>query len=359
MGAFVMIVISAAVAFLLWYLHRRARDPAADPAAVLLDEVTVPTNFIGYGAFAVSAMVGTAYLLARRGILASRLPALRVLGDVMYKAIDRFAFFTIATILGALWAAEAWNTYWQWDPKETWALIVWLNFATWLHAPDRGLRGAVLAWWAVVGLLVTAFAFIGVNMFLTGLHSTGAVARRVGWTVAHRGRTNADPNPAGGDDRNFLAVDAARARDPRRPLPDRRARARAVRAALDRVLAGRDRAVRRCPRDNSAMDGYAVRAADLSAEGRDRARGGRYRLPAGPSRAWSAPARTVRIMTSATIPSGRRHHRRAGKSPAASTGACSSPSGRRARTCAAPAGGTSPGAVAIPRASAAVPPNSA
>jgi cytochrome c biogenesis factor len=40
-----------------------------------------------------------------------------------------FAFFTIATVLGALWAAEAWGGYWSWDPKETWALIVWLNYA--------------------------------------------------------------------------------------------------------------------------------------------------------------------------------------------------------------------------------------
>ena len=43
----------------------------------------------------------------------------------MYKSIAvGFAFFTIATVLGALWAAEAWGGYWSWDPKETWALIV-------------------------------------------------------------------------------------------------------------------------------------------------------------------------------------------------------------------------------------------
>ena len=52
----------------------------------------------------------------------------------MYKAIAiGFAFFTIATILGALWAAEAWGGYWSWDPKETRALIVWLNYAARLH----------------------------------------------------------------------------------------------------------------------------------------------------------------------------------------------------------------------------------
>jgi cytochrome c-type biogenesis protein CcsB len=98
-----------------------------------------------------------------------------VLDDVMYKAIAvGFAFFTIATVLGALWAAEAWGGYWSWDPKETWALIVWLNYAAWLHMRlMKGLRGTVAAWWALVGLAVTTFAFLGVNMFLSGLHSYG------------------------------------------------------------------------------------------------------------------------------------------------------------------------------------------
>ena len=85
----------------------------------------------------------------------------------MYKAIAvGFLFFTIATILGALWAADAWGRYWSWDPKETWAFIVWLNYAVWLHLRlVAGWRGRVLAWWAVIGLIITAFAFIGVNMF--------------------------------------------------------------------------------------------------------------------------------------------------------------------------------------------------
>jgi cytochrome c-type biogenesis protein CcsB len=98
-----------------------------------------------------------------------------VLDDLMYKLIALgFAFFTIATILGALWAAEAWGSYWSWDPKETWALIVWLNYAAWLHMRlTKGWRGAPMAWWAVIGLFVTVFAFLGVNMFLSGLHSYG------------------------------------------------------------------------------------------------------------------------------------------------------------------------------------------
>ena len=180
LGAFVLLVISAAVAFLLWYTV--SRDAAEiQPLVPALQswwmKIHVPANFIGYGTFSLAAMVGVAYLLKAKGYLADRLPSLEVLDDVMYKAIAvGFAFFTIATILGALWAADAWGGYWSWDPKETWALIVWLNYAAWLHMRlMKGLRGQVAAWWALVGLLVTSFAFLGVNMFLSGLHSYGTL----------------------------------------------------------------------------------------------------------------------------------------------------------------------------------------
>jgi cytochrome c-type biogenesis protein CcsB len=178
LGPFVLLVISAAVGFLLWYTV--ARDAAEiQPLVPALQswwmKIHVPANFIGYGTFALAAAVGSAYLLKSHGILADRLPALEVLDDVMYKSISvGFAFFTVATILGALWAAEAWGGYWSWDPKETWALIVWLNYAAWLHMRlMSGLRGRPAAWWALIGLVVTTFAFLGVNMFLSGLHSYG------------------------------------------------------------------------------------------------------------------------------------------------------------------------------------------
>jgi cytochrome c-type biogenesis protein CcsB len=178
LGPFVLLIISAAVGFLLWYTV--SRDAAEiQPLVPALQswwmKIHVPANFVGYGTFALAAMVAVAYLLKLKGFLVDRLPPLELLDDVMYKAIAvGFAFFTIATILGALWAAEAWGGYWSWDPKETWALIVWLNYAAWLHMRlMKGLRGQVAAWWALVGLLVTTFAFLGVNMFLSGLHSYG------------------------------------------------------------------------------------------------------------------------------------------------------------------------------------------
>ncbi|GAB3628160.1 c-type cytochrome biogenesis protein CcsB [Pandoraea terrae] len=192
LGPFVLLVVSAAVGFLLWYSIARGAyeiQPLVPALQSWWMKIHVPANFIGYGTFSLASMVAVAYLIREReevrliatgrdftsGFFTSRLPSLPTLDDVMYKAIAvGFAFFTIATILGALWAAEAWGGYWSWDPKETWALIVWLNYAAWLHMRlMKGLRGTAAAWWALVGLLVTTFAFLGVNMFLSGLHSYG------------------------------------------------------------------------------------------------------------------------------------------------------------------------------------------
>jgi cytochrome c-type biogenesis protein CcsB len=185
LGGFVLLVISAAVGFLLWYSFEREADKILPLVPALKSywmKIHVPANFIGYGSFALAAMVSVVYLLRANGEehhpngwAVQRLPTLEMLDDITYKAIALgFAFFTIATILGAMWAAEAWGGYWSWDPKETWALIVWLNYAAWLHLRfSKGWRGKPMAWWAIVGLFVTLFAFLGVNMFLSGLHSYG------------------------------------------------------------------------------------------------------------------------------------------------------------------------------------------
>lgn len=185
LGGFVLLVISAAVAFLLWYaFDRGAADiqPLVPALQSYWMKIHVPANFVGYGAFSMAAMIGVAYLLTSwardnnsQGVLATSMPELIVIEDLMYKTIALgFAFFTVATVLGALWAAEAWGGYWSWDPKETWALIVWLNYAAWLHMRMiKGWHGRPMAWWAIIGLFVTLFAFLGVNMFLGGLHSYG------------------------------------------------------------------------------------------------------------------------------------------------------------------------------------------
>ncbi|OYY74835.1 MAG: c-type cytochrome biogenesis protein CcsB [Gammaproteobacteria bacterium 28-57-27] len=183
LGGFVMLVISAAIGFLLWYTFDRGAN-VIQPLVPALNsywmKIHVPANFVGYGSFAIAAMIGVAYLIKlKMGGDGERdlLPKLEIMDDLMYKSIALgFGFFTVATILGAMWAAEAWGGYWSWDPKETWALIVWLNYAAWLHLRlTKGWRGAPMAWWSVIGLFVTSFAFLGVNMFLSGLHSYGTL----------------------------------------------------------------------------------------------------------------------------------------------------------------------------------------
>lgn len=185
LGGFVLLVISAAVGFLLWYSFERGAHKILPLVPALQSywmKIHVPANFIGYGSFALAAMVSIAYLIKQaasirqpESFLARALPSLDLMDELTYKAIALgFAFFTVATILGAMWAAEAWGGYWSWDPKETWALIVWLNYAAWLHFRfSKGWRGTAMAWWAILGLFITLFAFLGVNMFLSGLHSYG------------------------------------------------------------------------------------------------------------------------------------------------------------------------------------------
>ena len=180
LGAFVYGFMCLLVGFVLWYSFERGAHQIQPLIPALQSwwmKIHVPANFVGYGAFCMAAALGIAELLALRHPEKSILPAAEVIDEIMYKAIAvGFLFFTIATVLGALWAADAWGRYWSWDPKETWALIVWLNYAIWLHLRlVAGWRGKVLAWWAIIGFFITAFAFLGVNMFLSGLHSYGTL----------------------------------------------------------------------------------------------------------------------------------------------------------------------------------------
>ena len=181
MGGFVGLIICASIGFLLWY-HFAQGAHEIEPLIPALQswwmKIHVPTNFVAYGAFAIAGMVGVAYVVQARNPEAWKrrgLPSAEVMDDLKYKNIALgFAFFTIATILGALWAAEAWGGYWSWDPKETWSLITWLNYAAWLHLRfTKGWRGVPMAWWAIIGVAVVTFTFLGVNIFLSGLHSYG------------------------------------------------------------------------------------------------------------------------------------------------------------------------------------------
>ena len=144
----------------------------------------VMTCFIGYGAFAVAGGLGVMYLLKKsavnRGLsdktLTGGLPDLKVLDDLTHKTIVfGFMWLTAGIITGAVWANEAWGTYWSWDPKETWSIITWFLYALTLHARfTRGWSGTRIAWLAILGVGSVLFTYFGVNFLLAGLHSYGS-----------------------------------------------------------------------------------------------------------------------------------------------------------------------------------------
>jgi len=104
-----------------------------------------------------------------------RLSIAETLDNISYRTIGLgFPLLTIGIIAGAVWANEAWGSYWSWDPKETWALITWLVFAAYLHARiTKGWQGRKPAILAATGFAVVWICYLGVNLLGKGLHSYG------------------------------------------------------------------------------------------------------------------------------------------------------------------------------------------
>lgn len=146
----------------------------------------VITCFIGYAAFAVSAGASIAYLAFQysgktmeikngSGVVVE---VKKVLQSFNYESIRfGFLFLGIGIITGAVWANEAWGTYWSWDPKETWSLITWIIYAIIIHFKYVSGRFGIkdlntfTAIASIIGFLAVIFTYFGVNFILAGLHS--------------------------------------------------------------------------------------------------------------------------------------------------------------------------------------------
>ncbi len=157
-----------------------APKPLSPPLQSPWLKIHAVTSFAGEAAFALSFVLSVVYLLQEReikrkkmGFFFKRLPPLGRLDDLNYRILTvGFPLLTIGIITGAVWANQAWGSYWSWDPKETWSLITWLVYAGILHsrltAGWRGRRAAILC---IVGFGCVLFTFLGVNLLLPGLHS--------------------------------------------------------------------------------------------------------------------------------------------------------------------------------------------
>jgi cytochrome c-type biogenesis protein CcsB len=130
--------------------------------------------------FILSGLVGGIFisllyllLLWRRTDLERLMPSAEVLDRLTYKTIGiAFPLLTLMIAAGAYWANQTWGSYWQWDPKETWAAITWVVYAAYLHMRvTRGMRGRWAAYFAVGGFAVVMFTFFGVTYLLPGLHA--------------------------------------------------------------------------------------------------------------------------------------------------------------------------------------------
>jgi cytochrome c-type biogenesis protein CcsB len=107
-----------------------------------------------------------------------KLKLLQSIDNWSYRIIGLgFPFLTIGIISGGVWANEAWGSYWSWDPKETWALITWMIFATYLHARiTKGWAGKKTAILGGLGFFVIWICYLGVNFLGKGLHSYGWIS---------------------------------------------------------------------------------------------------------------------------------------------------------------------------------------
>lgn len=133
-------------------------------------QLHVGTAVVAYGAFGLSFALAVTYLVQRRCPMRHHgLPSLQ---NLIHNTVRLgFFFMTLVLITGAVWAEQAWGSWWSWDPKETWALITWLVYGVYLH----GLRlprwqGRPAAWLLILGFCLTVFTLLGAGYLFPGLH---------------------------------------------------------------------------------------------------------------------------------------------------------------------------------------------
>lgn len=148
-----------------------ARIPRFLPPALhsIWLQIHVISAALAYGAFAVAGMMGGLYLLRNANPLIDK-PLDRPERCAWYAVGVGFPLLSVSMLSGAIWAQTAWGNYWNWDPKETWALITWLVYLLYLHARGlRGWRGRRAAWLVVAAFGVVLFTFLGVNWLVRRL----------------------------------------------------------------------------------------------------------------------------------------------------------------------------------------------
>ncbi|HET6276182.1 MAG TPA: c-type cytochrome biogenesis protein CcsB [Candidatus Cybelea sp.] len=188
-GGFVLALAAIFLAYgVTWY---EGTMPPVPSLQSYWAKIHVPIVVSSYAAFLVSFVFSCIYLLkyyAQRrvtrvhgeqrepgpvGRWLAALPSLPQLDVIVYRAVAiGLPLISVGIITGAMWAKEAWGAYWQWDPKETAALFSWIIYLAYMHLHTRhAWRGLRTSWVSVVGFLSIIFCYLGVNIWISGLHS--------------------------------------------------------------------------------------------------------------------------------------------------------------------------------------------
>jgi cytochrome c-type biogenesis protein CcsB len=185
MGLFVLLPVVFALGIDLTVIYTPAGSlvPALQSYWIAIH---VTAMIVAIGLFVFGAVVTTLYLLvdrSQRRLAAGQsswsagiwkhLPTPAILDRLSYRSVlFGFPVWTFGVMAGAIWADHAWGRYWGWDPKETWSFITWVVYAMFLHArATAGWRGRRAAWIHLIGFGCLMFNVIGVNLWITGLHS--------------------------------------------------------------------------------------------------------------------------------------------------------------------------------------------
>lgn len=189
------------IALMLLFLHFRTRSEwlmtVAMPAAFLIlsyaalqpKEITelmpalrsawfglhIGSAVFSYSAFVLAGCIGLRRVITLRRAEETNEIKLRQMDFMSYRLVGfGFLLLTVVILSGAIWAEQAWSSFWTWDPKEVWALITWIIYAVYLHLRLRGKKDDVfLSWYVIIAVPVVLFTFAGVNTLMPGLHSYG------------------------------------------------------------------------------------------------------------------------------------------------------------------------------------------
>jgi cytochrome c-type biogenesis protein CcsB len=180
LGLFVVIpvLLNLGLAITVWYTDASELMPSLRSVWLAI-HVTVAT--LSIAVFTIGFSLGVMYLIQDRLETAtdrprsfmSRLPDARALERLTYAVhIVAFPLWTFTVIAGAIWARQAWGSYWNWDPKEVWSFVIWVVYAAYLHArATTGWKRQNAVWIALVGYGCIIMNFAVVNVFFVGQHS--------------------------------------------------------------------------------------------------------------------------------------------------------------------------------------------